>query len=69
MLCGKETPKILTNVETRVTGSVKELCVAAARACEKLGYETMILTEQLLRERGGLFWRPLQKAIRMLKRE
>lgn len=43
----KETPKILTNVETRVTGSVKELCVAAARACEKLGYETMILTEQL----------------------
>lgn len=43
----KETPKILTNVETKIAGSVRDLCEAAARACEKLGYETTILTEQL----------------------
>ncbi|NBH14896.1 glycerate kinase [Lachnospiraceae bacterium] len=42
-----ETPKELGNVETRVTGSVKHLCQAAARACEKLGYKTVILTDQL----------------------
>ena len=42
-----ETPKQLSNVETRVSGSVKDLCRAAARACEKLGYKTVILTDQL----------------------
>lgn len=42
-----ETPKTLTNVDTKITGSVKNLCLAAARACRDLGYETMILTDQL----------------------
>lgn len=42
-----ETPKELSNVETQITGSVKNLCLAAAGACESLGYETMILTDQL----------------------
>jgi hydroxypyruvate reductase len=42
-----ETPKKLTNVETVVTGSVRCLCQAAARACELLGYQTVILTDQL----------------------
>lgn len=43
----QETPKSLDNVTTRVTGSVRELCRAAAASCEELGYETVILTDQL----------------------
>lgn len=42
-----ETPKEIRNVETHVTGSVKELCMAAGRACEKLEYETFFLTDEL----------------------
>lgn len=42
-----ETPKAVTNVETRITGSVRNLCLAAKEACEKLGYESMILTDAL----------------------
>lgn len=42
-----ETPKSLENVETVVTGSVKNLCEAAAAACEDLGYHPVILTDQL----------------------
>ena len=43
----RETPKELHNVETVITGSVRELCGAAAAVCEELGYETRILTETL----------------------
>ncbi len=43
----QETPKELANVETRITGSVRNLCKAAAEACRKLGYETTILTDML----------------------
>ena len=43
----EETPKSLANVTTRINGSVKELCVAAAAACRKLGYEPIMLTDQL----------------------
>jgi hydroxypyruvate reductase len=46
-LVAQETPKELTNVETVVTGSVKNLCRAAADTCRKLGYEPIILTDQL----------------------
>lgn len=42
-----ETPKQLNNVETVVTGSVSELCKAAAAACASLGYEPAILTDHL----------------------
>ena len=42
-----ETPKQLTNVTTQITGSVRELCAAAAAECEKLGYEPVLLTDQL----------------------
>ena len=42
-----ETPKALTNVTTRITGSVRELCTAAAAACRELGYEPVMLTDQL----------------------
>lgn len=37
-LLHQETPKALSNVETHVTGSVRELCAAAAAACSSLGY-------------------------------
>ena len=43
----KGTPKKLDNVETIVTGSVRELCAAAAQACRALGYEPMVLTDRL----------------------
>ncbi len=46
-LLKKETPGELDNVETVITGSVKNLCIAAASACEALGYRPLILTDQL----------------------
>ena len=42
-----ETPKHLDNVEARITGSVRELCAAAAAAASSLGYEPILLTDQL----------------------
>lgn len=42
-----ETPKSIDNVETVITGSVRELCAAAADACRTLGYEPHILTDCL----------------------
>ena len=46
-LLAQETPKALDNVTTQITGSVRELCRAAAEACQKLGYEPILLTDQL----------------------
>ena len=46
-LLAQETPKTLTNVETQITGSVRELCSAAANACRERGYEPVILTDRL----------------------
>ena len=46
-LLDEETPKTLQNVETHVNGSVRELCAAAAAAAQKLGYDPIILTDQL----------------------
>ena len=43
----RETPKHLDNVEARITGSVRELCAAAAAAARSLGYEPILLTDQL----------------------
>ncbi len=46
-LLEEETPKTLNNVTTQITGSVRELCAAAAKACSALGYEPVLLTDQL----------------------
>ncbi len=46
-LLKQETPKILSNVETQITGSVRELCAAAAATCRELGYEPVYLTDQM----------------------
>ena len=46
-LLKKETPKELHNVETQINGSVRELCAAAAKTCMELGYEPVLLTDQL----------------------
>ena len=43
----QETPKTLDNVTTRITGSVRELCAAAAAACRERGYEPILLTDRL----------------------
>ena len=42
-----ETPKSLDNVHTQINGSVRELCAAAAVTCRRLGYEPVMLTDQL----------------------
>ena len=46
-LLSRETPKELTNVTTHINGSVKQLCSAAAEVCRELGYEPIMLTDQL----------------------
>ncbi len=46
-LLEQETPKQLDNVTTCITGSVRQLCTAAADACRTLGYEPLLLTDQL----------------------
>lgn len=42
-----ETPKRLDNVRTQINGSVRELCAAAAKCCERMGYRAIVLTDQL----------------------
>ncbi len=46
-LLKKETPSVLNNVRTKITGSVTQLCVAAERKCRELGYEPIVLTASL----------------------
>ena len=43
----QETPKVLDNVTTQITGSVRQLCAAAVNACKEMGYEPVLLTDQL----------------------
>ena len=43
----KETPKVLKNVETHITGSVKQLCESAQKEALKLGYKAMYLSASL----------------------
>ena len=44
-LLARETPKTADNVMVRITGSVRELCAAAATACRERGYAPEILTD------------------------
>ena len=46
-LLDKPLPAALPNVETQITGSVRELCAAAAAAAERRGYTPVLLTDQL----------------------
>lgn len=46
-LLAQETPKALDNVESRVTGSVGQLCAAAAETAVRLGYAPVVLTASL----------------------
>ncbi|MEA4964656.1 MAG: DUF4147 domain-containing protein [Oscillospiraceae bacterium] len=57
-LLGQETPKTLTNVETRVTGSVRQLCTSASETAAALGYRPVTLTASLCctaRDAGSFF--------------
>lgn len=38
-----ETPKLLSNVETVITGSVRTLCDSAAKSAQELGYKPYVL--------------------------
>ena len=46
-LLAQETPKKLAHIETQVTGSVRQLCTAAAAAAQARGYEPLVLTDCL----------------------
>ena len=46
-LLHQETPDKLDNVETYVTGSVRQLCAAASEAAQELGYKPVVLTASL----------------------
>ncbi len=46
-LLQQETPKSLPNVTTKITGSVRQLCLAAEQTCRRLGYAPVMLTDQL----------------------
>ena len=46
-LLDKPLPAALPNVETQITGSVRELCAAAAEAAKRRGYTPVLLTDQL----------------------
>ena len=46
----QETPREVSNVETVVAGSVRELCAAAASACEARGYTPEILDTAVAEE-------------------
>ncbi len=45
-----EPPKQLELVDTVITGSVRELCAAAQNICRELGYEPVLLTDELCSE-------------------
>lgn len=47
-LLHEETPKELNNVTTIITGSVRNLCTAAAESAQRLGYKPIFLTDQLI---------------------
>lgn len=46
-LLNTETPDIISNVKTMITGSVTQLCTAAEGTCKELGYEPVVLTASL----------------------
>ena len=46
-LLHRETPKELPNVSTQIIGSVRQLCHAAGKLAEELGYEPILLTDHL----------------------
>lgn len=57
-LLREETPKALPHAETRVAGSVRQLCEAAMKHCRALGYEPHLLTDRLCceaKEAGSVF--------------
>ena len=55
-IVGRETPKKIENAIHEVSGSVAELCLAAKRAAEALGYEAKIVNDSIsgeAREEGA----------------
>ena len=46
-LLKQETPKELDNVQTQITGSVRQLCKSAEETCRTLGYEPAVLTASM----------------------
>jgi hydroxypyruvate reductase len=72
-LITQETPKVLVNVTTEITGNVNELCRGAKLAAEARGYDTLLLTTTLdveAKEAGGFLAaiaRQIQKTAQPVK--
>ena len=68
-LLQKETLKTLSNVETQITGSVRELCAAAEKEAAQLGYTCQLLTDCLCCQarEAGIFWPASQRRTRVRK--
>ncbi len=62
----QETPKELHNVETVITGSVRELCTAALCSCRKRGYHSVMLTDTLTWEASDAGRRVAELALSIL---
>lgn len=62
----RETPKIIDNCETIVTGSVTAMCEEAAKSAQKLGYTPLVLTSSLDGEakEAGKFLAAIAREIR-----
>lgn len=45
VLLEQETPKVLDHVQNQIIGSVGQLCAAAAEACRRRGYRSVMLTD------------------------
>ncbi|MCM1542872.1 MAG: glycerate kinase [Blautia sp.] len=50
----QETPKELSHVTNRITGSVRQFCLAAAKAAEELGYAPVLLGDDFTCEAKDL---------------
>ncbi len=57
-LLKEETPKVLDNISAEITGSVKQLCIAAQSVLGEKGYETVIVSDSIdceAKEAGKMF--------------
>ena len=57
-LLKEETPKVLDNISSKITGSVKWLCHTAQSVLQERGYETVLISDSIdceAREAGKMF--------------
>ncbi|WP_246240684.1 glycerate kinase type-2 family protein [Anaerocolumna sedimenticola] len=65
-ILNKETPKKINNVETHVTGSVRDFCTAVAKHAKRLGYEpyTISVTLDCEAREAGKFMASIARTVK-----